>query len=187
MKARVGPRLALYPMPTVLVGALVGGKPNYVTVAHVGIADLTSVSLSLAKVHHTNKGIRETGTFSINIPGVDLVKETDYCGLVSGADEDKSRLFDTFFGKLKTAPMIRECPVSMECRLIHTVDFPGHDLFIGEVVETHCDYGVLTEGVVDLAKVKPILFSMGDRGYWQVGDRFASAWKVGKEIEQKSR
>jgi flavin reductase (DIM6/NTAB) family NADH-FMN oxidoreductase RutF len=106
MKIDIGPKNCLYPLPTTLVGALVNGKPNYITIAHVGIMDMGSVSLGMSKVHYTNEGIKENGTFSINIPSVKMVRKTDYCGLVSGKTENKADMFKTFFGKLKSAPMI---------------------------------------------------------------------------------
>lgn len=183
MKIGLGAKNCLYPLPTTLVGALVNGKPNYITIAHVGIMDLGSVSLGMSKVHYTNAGIKANGTFSVNIPSVKMVKETDHCGLVSGKTEDKSALFKTFYGKLKSAPMIEECAVNMECELIKTIDFPTHDVFIGKIAATYCDEAVLTEGIVDFGKVQPILFVMNDRSYWKLGDKFAKAWDVGKELE----
>jgi flavin reductase (DIM6/NTAB) family NADH-FMN oxidoreductase RutF len=113
-----------------------------------------------------------------------MVEKTDYCGLVSGREVNKGELFKTFYGKLKTAPMIEECPINMECELIKTVDFPNHDIFIGRIVETYCDDGVLENGVVDFSKVKPILFVMNDRSYWKLGSRLARAWNVGKKFKQ---
>jgi len=183
LKIGLGAKNCLYPLPTTLVGALVNGKPNYITIAHVGIMDLGSVSLGMSKVHYTNAGIKANGTFSVNIPSVKMVKETDHCGLVSGKTEDKSALFKTFYGKLKSAPMIEECAVNMECELIKTIDFPTHDVFIGKIAATYCDEAVLTEGIVDFGKVQPILFVMNDRSYWKLGDKFAKAWDVGKELE----
>ena len=184
MKTEIGPKNCLYPLPTTLIGASVYGKPNYITIAHVGIMDLESVSLGMSKVHYTNAGIKANGTFSVNIPSVEMVKVTDYCGLVSGKTEDKAGLFKTFYGKLKTAPMIEECAINMECELIKTVDFPNHDVFIGKIVATYCDDSVLTEGIVDFKKVQPILFVMNDHSYWKLGNRFARAWDVGKELKK---
>lgn len=184
MKISLGPVNSLYPMPTVLVGANVNGKPNYITIAHVGIMDLQSVSLGMAKTHFTNAGIRENGTFSINFPSAEMVEITDYCGIVSGREVDKGRLFRHFYGELGSAPMIEECPVNMECRLIKTVDFPKHDIFIGEVVQTYCSEEFLMKGGIDLMKVQPILFSMQDRGYWKIGPRFSQAWYAGKKLKE---
>jgi flavin reductase (DIM6/NTAB) family NADH-FMN oxidoreductase RutF len=178
----LGAKNFLYPMPTVLVGVTVDGKPNYITVAHVGIMDPGTVSLGLNKVHYTNRGIKENKNFSVNIPSAAIVKETDCCGLASGKDNNKAALFKTFYGLLKNAPMIEECKVNMECRLIKTVDFPNHDVFVGEVVTSYCDDSVLTNGVLDLEKLEPILFSMQTRSYYSVGKKLAKAWSVGKEL-----
>jgi flavin reductase (DIM6/NTAB) family NADH-FMN oxidoreductase RutF len=86
---------------------------------------------------------------------------------------------ETFYGELETAPMIQACPVNIECRLVRTVEFPQHDVFIGQIVATYCDEACLTEGAVDLGRVAPILFAMVDRSYWTLGRRFARAWQVG--------
>jgi flavin reductase (DIM6/NTAB) family NADH-FMN oxidoreductase RutF len=113
-----------------------------------------------------------------------MVRETDYCGLVSGKNADKSVMFENFYGVLKTAPMIKNCPVNMECRLIKTVDFPKHDIFIGEIAASYCDEEYMTDGIVDFAKVRPIMFVMNDTGYWKLGERFATAWSVGKTLKK---
>jgi flavin reductase (DIM6/NTAB) family NADH-FMN oxidoreductase RutF len=184
MKIDIGAKNCLYPLPTTLIGALVNGKPNFITIAHVGIMDLGSVSLGMNKNHYTNAGIKENGTFSVNIPSVKMVEKTDYCGLVSGKSEKKDSLFKTFFGKLKTAPMIEECSINMECELTKTVDFPNYDVFVGKIVTTFCDEDALTKGTVDFAKIDPILFVMNDRSYWSLGEKIAKAWDVGKALEK---
>ena len=186
MKIKIGPKNCLYPLPTTLIGANINEKPNFTAIAHVGIMDLGSVSLGMGKAHYTNTGIKKNKTFSVNIPSEKMVKETDYCGLVSGRQVDKSELFTTFYGVLKTAPMIKDCPINMECELINTIDFPNHDVFIGRIVETYCDDNVMTNGAVDFSVVQPILFVMNDRSYWKLGSKFAKAWKVGKNLKQTS-
>jgi flavin reductase (DIM6/NTAB) family NADH-FMN oxidoreductase RutF len=182
-KVKLGAKNCLYPLPTTLVGANVEGKPNYITIAHVGIMALKHVSLSLNKRHYTNAGIIENGTFSVNLPTVEMVEKTDYCGLVSGRDVDKTVLFETFYGTLGTAPMIAECPISMECRVVKTMDMTTHDVFVGEIVETYCDEVCMYDSVVDFAKVHPILFDMNDHSYWQIGERVARAWQTGKSLK----
>jgi flavin reductase (DIM6/NTAB) family NADH-FMN oxidoreductase RutF len=183
MKKELGVKNCTYPMPVTIVGATVEGRPNYLTIAHVGIMDFSHVSVSMGKIHYTNAGIKSNGTFSVNIPSVELVRETDYCGLVSGRKFDKAAVFETFYGKLGTAPMITQCPLNMECRLAQTVDMPNHDVFIGEIVEAYCDEQLATEGdMVDFTGVRPILFAMYDKSYFELGERFADAWSVGKEL-----
>ena len=183
-KTALGAKNSLYPMPTTLVGTLVDGKINYITMAHVGIHAHSYISLGMRKIHYSNQGIKENKTFSVNIPSADLIKQTDYCGLHSGQDTDKSTLFTNFFGRLETAPMIRECPLNMECRLTQTLDYPHHDVFIGEVVETYCDESFLTDGQPDMAKIQPLLFVMHNRSYYSLGRLLAPAWNVGKDLKK---
>jgi flavin reductase (DIM6/NTAB) family NADH-FMN oxidoreductase RutF len=104
MKIKLGAKNCLYPVPTTLVGANVDGKPTYIAIAHIGIMDHGSISLSMGKSHYTNPGIKENKTFSVNIPSVEMVRETDYCGLVSGKNQDKSKIFEAFYGKLRRPP-----------------------------------------------------------------------------------
>ena len=93
-------------MPTLLVGANVKGKANYMTAAWSTGACMAPpmVCVAINKTRYTAKGIEENKTFSLNIPSAKHVVETDHCGLVSGAHEDKSKVFKSFYGKLKTAP-----------------------------------------------------------------------------------
>jgi flavin reductase (DIM6/NTAB) family NADH-FMN oxidoreductase RutF len=181
MKTKLGVKNLLFPTPTILVGANVNGKPNFITVAHCGIAAMIHITISLRKERFTSIGIKSNGTFSVNLPSVDQVKETDYCGLVSGRNKDKSSLFQIFYGALGTAPMIQNCPVNLECKLKQTVDFPTHELFIGEIVEAYCDEKYMKDGVLDLAQVQPILY--GPDSYWTIGRAFAKTFKVGKELK----
>src|SRR5660397_47477 len=78
----------------------------------------------MSPTHHTSSGISSNGTFSINLPGADLVEKTDWCGLQSGKRADKSKVFETFAGELENAPMIKACRLTAECRLVKTVEFP---------------------------------------------------------------
>jgi flavin reductase (DIM6/NTAB) family NADH-FMN oxidoreductase RutF len=188
MKQKLGGINALYPTPTVLVGAIVNDKPNFITIAHIGIVNHATphlISLSMGKPHYTNPGIKKNKAFSVNIPSENLVVETDYVGLVSGKKTDKSGLFDIFYGELDRAPMIKECPLNMECRLFDTYDTATHDLFIGEIVQTYADESVLTDGKVDLTKVRPLLFDMNSVKYWSVGDAIAGCWNAGKQMKHK--
>ncbi len=185
MKEKLGPKLALYPSLTVLAGSLVDKKPNFLPIAHVGIADMNTLTLSMNRTHYTNLGIKHNKTFSVNIPSEAMVKKTDYCGLVSGKSTDKSGIFKVFYGELETAPMIEECPINMECKLLLTVDMPEHELFIGKVVQTYVSKEYMTGKAVDLTKVKPLLFNMWDRGYYQLGGKIADAWSIGKELKEK--
>ena len=182
---RLGSVNALYPTPTTLVGALVNGKPNFITIAHIGIMTLDHISLGIHKSHYTNTGIKENGVFSVCLPSEDLMVETDYCGIMTGKKTDKAAIFDVFYGDLEKAPMIRECAVCMECRLERIVDFAEHDVFVGQAVQTYADPGVLTDGQVDISKVKPLLFDMASKRYWTLGPSIGNAWGEGKKLKRK--
>lgn len=184
----IGPVNALYPMPTTLVGATVNGKPNFLAVAHVGILNHGTpqyLSIGLAKVHYSNAGIRENNSFSICLPSQDLMVETDYCGIMTGKKTDKAALFDLFYGELETAPMIRQCPVNMEMKLHDVLDFKTHDIFIGELMNTHADESVLTDGKIDITKVRPLLFDMASIQYYGLGESLGKCWNVGKALKKK--
>jgi flavin reductase (DIM6/NTAB) family NADH-FMN oxidoreductase RutF len=184
----IGPVNALYPMPTTLVGATVNDKPNFLAVAHVGIFNHGTpqyLSIGLAKVHYSNAGIHENRTFSICLPSEDLMVETDYCGIMTGKKTDKAALFDVFYGELKTAPMIRQCPVNMELRLHDVLDYDTHDIFVGELVQTHADERVLAGGKVDVTKRQPLLFDMASVCYYRLGPAVGKCWNVGRTLKKK--
>lgn len=182
------PTNALYPMPTTLVGANVAGKPNFLTVAHVGILTHGTpqyLSIGLGKIHYTNGGIRENKTFSICLPSVELMVQTDYCGMVTGGKTDKAALFDIFYGQLETAPMIRQCPVNMELRLHDILDYVTHDIMIGELIRTYADERVIVGGRVDIARVRPLLFDIASKKYWSLGRPVGDCWSSGEILRGK--
>ena len=191
MKKNIGVVNGLYPSLTTIIGAVVQGKPNFLTIAHVGILNHgipQYLSFGINKAHYTNQGIIEHKEFSVNIPSEALVVETDYMGLVSGKNSDKSAVFDLHYGSLAHAPLIVSCPVVMECRLQSTLDFSSHDIFIGEIVATHVDPEVLTpEGKIDLTLVKPLLFDMQGMRYLALGPEVAKCWNVGKAMKKTGK
>jgi len=176
-----------YPMPCSIVGSNVGGKANYITIAWFTMVnpDPPYVAVAMGKSHFTNSGIKTNGTFSINIPSVDMVDKVDYCGLVSGRKFDKAAMFETFYGKLKTAPMINECPFSAECRLVKTVELPAEELFIGEIIMAYCDESCLIGSVPDLKKINTFILSMSDKKYRAIGQDIGLAWENGKKLITK--
>jgi flavin reductase (DIM6/NTAB) family NADH-FMN oxidoreductase RutF len=183
-KVTLGPQTLLYPMPAVLVGAEVEGKANFMTAAWCGIAASSppALAVGLQKVRHTLKGIEGNKTFSINVPSADQAEKVDFCGIYSGKKRDKSKIFQVFYGVLKNAPMASECPVNLECRLVHKLDLDSHFLFVGEIVETHVSDRCLTDGKADPAKVDPLVYTTGTMEYRRLGGVVARAFHVGKEV-----
>ncbi|MDD1708221.1 MAG: flavin reductase family protein [Methanoregulaceae archaeon] len=182
-KMKLGPMPYMSVMPALLVGAIVNGKPNYMTAAWATVACMAPPMLCVAvnKGRYTAKGINENKTFSINIPSVEQVIETDHCGLVSGINEDKSTVFRSFYGRLKTAPLAEECPVNIECRLFRSVECGSHTLYIGEVMEIHADGSCVTEGKLDIRKINPIIYAQYT--YFDVGKEVEKAFFAGKKYK----
>ena len=182
-KAKLGPKTLLYPMPAVLVGANVGEKPNFMTAAWCGIASRSPSALSVAlrKERYTLKGVEEQGTFSINIPSTHMSKQVDFCGIYSGKKKDKSQIFKTFYGVLQSAPLIEECPVNLECKVIHTLDLGSHILVLGEIVETYISDSCLSEGKPDPEKIDPLIYTPDAQRYQRLGEVIGRAFHMGKE------
>lgn len=182
-KMKSGPQTLLYPMPAVLVGAKVKDRPNFMTAAWCGIAahEPPAISVALRKERYTLKGIKENGTFSINVCSSDMVKKTDFCGIYSGRDKDKSKIFNAFYGGLKTAPLIQECPVNLECKTIHYLDLGSHTLVVGEIVETYIAEACLADGKADPDKIDPLIYIPTTMKYHRLGEVVAAAFKIGKE------
>ena len=186
-KIKMGPKTLLYPMPAVLVGAQVNGKPNFMTAAWCGIVASTppAISAALRPARYTLKGISEHNTFSINIPSSDMVEKVDFCGIYSGHKDDKSQMFKVEYGQLDTAPLIQECPVNLECQVIHSLELGSHILFIGEIIETYINEDCLTDGKADPGKIDPIIYSTVAEQYQRLGEVVGRAWRVGKKTKSK--
>lgn len=183
-KQKIGTNFFI-PMPVVLMGTQVNGKDNFMAVgwcARVN-GNPPMIACGIAKNHFTPEGVAENKTFSINIPSSDLLEKTDYCGIVSGAKTDKSKVFPVFYGSLKTAPMIENCPVTLECRLVQDVLLPTHHLFIGEIAGAYADDRVIRDGKPDFPGIDPLILTMPDNRYWTLGRHAGDAWSAGKKLK----
>jgi flavin reductase (DIM6/NTAB) family NADH-FMN oxidoreductase RutF len=177
----------MYPMPMTLVGTIVDNKPNFMAAAWVAPVNYNPpmIGIALGKPHHTNKGIKENKTFSICIPNKSLIEKTDYCGLVSGKNEDKSKLFKVFYENNNTIPLLEECPVCIQLQLDQIIDLPSNEFFIGKVIATYIDEDCLTNNLPDINKINPFTLTMPDNQYWTAGNSIAKAWSVGKNFLNK--
>ena len=174
-------------MPVTLVGTMVGGRVNFIAIAWMSRVNYRPPMLTVAinKKHYTPEGIQETRTFSVNIPSVGLLTQTDYCGIVSGRSIDKSKVFELFFGELETAPMIEGCPMCAECKLVDVYDrLPTNYLFVGEVIAVYSEEKYLTDGKPDTKKIDPLILTIPENKYWVVGEHVGNAWKDGLKLRE---
>ena len=171
-----------YPMPVALVGATVEGKPNFMAVAWLSRVNYSPsyLAIAISKKHRTTRGVEESGTFSVNLPGRDLVVPTDYVGTYSGESVDKTKVFEVFYGELETAPMVEGCLLCAECRVVQKVELPGNNLYVGEEVAAYADEGILVDGEPHITKLEPFMLIIPPSEYVGLGEAFAAAWSVGE-------
>jgi flavin reductase (DIM6/NTAB) family NADH-FMN oxidoreductase RutF len=164
----------LYPVPVVLVSCGHKDVANIITIAWCGVACSKPplLTISIRPSRYSNNIIKEVGDFVINIPTQNILKETDICGTISGRDKDKFVLcgFTKADSSEVRSPMIKECPVNIECKVAKILSLGAHDMFIGEVVKVHRDTYVLDKkGNMDYSKAAPIVYNQGE--YWSLGKR----------------
>jgi flavin reductase (DIM6/NTAB) family NADH-FMN oxidoreductase RutF len=182
-KVSLDPSPLLFPTPAALIAALVDGRPNCMTAAWCGIAASSppAMTVGIRPERHTYRGIREHGSFSINVPSVALARQVDFAGIYSGRREDKSGLFTYTYGKTENAPIVANCGLNIVCRHRHTLALGSHDLIVGEVIETLVDDSCLTDGAVDAAKLDPLVYSGGTGVYQGLGEVVGKAFSMGKK------
>jgi flavin reductase (DIM6/NTAB) family NADH-FMN oxidoreductase RutF len=183
-KINIGKNVFIYPMPVTLLGVNIKNKPNFMALGWVSRVNANPPLLGVGvnKEHYTVEGILENETFSVNFPTQEMIVETDYCGLFSGKEADKSEIFEVFYGELKTAPMIKQCSLGIECKLHDIYEMPTNNLFIGEIINSYTENKYLTDAKLDIAKMNPLILTMPDNKYWNVGENVGRAWNIGKKL-----
>lgn len=188
MKKSIGAKTLAFPTPVWIVGTYDKEEnPNVMTVAWGGIccSQPKSINISLRKATYSYGNIVERKAFTISIPSEKHVKEADYFGIATGKKVDKFAVtgLTPVKSDLVDAPYVKEFPLILECKLIHTIEVGLHTQFIGEIVDVKADESVLGEkGLPDIEKVRPILFGPEIRTYHGVGKYLGQAFSIGKEI-----
>ena len=188
MKLSLPAQTLLLPSPVLVIGTYGSdGKPNIMTAAWGGIVSskppCLSVSLREATLSYHN--IKQTEAFTVNIPSEKYLKEADFVGMVSGREFDKFKETGLTPEKsqLVNAPIVKEFPYALECKLIKQVDLGLHTMFIGEIVGLVADSEVLNpHRLPDIEKVRPMLWgSFGNMAYFGIGAKLGEAFSVGKK------
>jgi flavin reductase (DIM6/NTAB) family NADH-FMN oxidoreductase RutF len=167
-KLEVNPSTCLYPVPVALVTCRREGEtPNIITIAWVGTvcSDPPMLSISIRPTRYSHGIVKETGEFVVNIPDEPLLRVTDVCGVVSGRDEDKFALTGLTAEPASKvgAPLIAECPVSIECKTTEVLSLGVHDMFVAEIVAVHVAETVAGDGGRwDFDGAAPICFCKGE-------------------------
>ncbi len=194
MKTTFGPQKIMFPCPTTLVVTGNIKNANIVTIAWVSLLSSSPPTLGISVGQNGLSGneIKKNGNFSVNIASVDIMIESDFCGIVSGKDIDKFK--QTGLTKLPSkkimSPIIKECPLNLECELVDAVIVGATNHFIGKIVETHIDTDKLKDiniyNSFDIEAINPLIYIGGAREYRKLGNKLGDAYQVGKKIKNTS-
>ncbi|MEM3585997.1 MAG: flavin reductase family protein [Candidatus Jordarchaeaceae archaeon] len=175
-KKELPPSIALYPNPVVLATSVdEKGKPNICTLAWVGVlcSEPPQIGISIRPSRYSHGLISKTMEYVVNIPTSDIVKETDYCGMVTGKNVDKFKETKLTPVKAKKVrpPLIKECPVNIECKVKEIIKLGAHDLFVGEIVNISVDEDVMdSPTTINFRKLKAITWNPISREYYSLGE-----------------
>ena len=185
------PGTMLFPVPPVMVTCGTIEKPNVLTIAWTGIINseppMTYISVRPGRFSHPI--ISETGEFVINLVHLPLAKACDFCGVKSGRSTDKFKEMKLALepsAKLK-APMLKDAPVSLECKVTEVKHFETHDMFLAEIVGVNVDDKYIEEdGRLAVEKMGLVAFAHGR--YYTLGrDLGAFGFSVDKTKENKTK
>ena len=179
------PGTFLYPLPVVMVSCGTMEKSNIITVAWTGImnTDPAMVYISVRPSRHSYEIIKNSGEFVINLTTRDLVYATDWCGVKSGAQVDKFKEMKLTkeSAKFVKCPMIKESPVSIECKLKEIQELGTHHMFVAEVLGINADEKYIDEkGAFDISKCDLIAYANGK--YYTLGKKVG---KFGFSVQKK--
>jgi flavin reductase (DIM6/NTAB) family NADH-FMN oxidoreductase RutF len=190
-KTAFDPTRTLFPLPVALVVTGSMEKANIVTIAWVSL--LTSspptLGVSVGNRGHSGRQILENGHFTVNIAGAGIMVEADFCGITSGKDTDKfGRTGLTPLPSLHIpSPLIGECPLNFECRLVRHQVFGTTNHFAGEILKVHMDTDKLRDpsdpASFDPEAMDPLVYIGGAREYRRIGKKTGDAYQAGKQLD----
>ena len=181
------PGTFIYPIPAVMVSCGTMEKSNIITVAWTGILNTNPaiVYISVRPTRYSYNLIKDQGEFVINLTTKDLVKQTDWCGVKTGAKVDKFKEMKLHKQKAKfvKCPLIKESPVSIECKVKEIKELGSHHVFVAEVLSIDADEKYIDEnGAFDISKCDLIAYANG--GYYVLGKKVG---KFGFSVKKKNK
>lgn len=177
----------IYPLPAVMVSCGDMENSNIITVAWTGIINTNPamVYISVRPTRYSYKLIKEQGEFVINLTTKELAKETDWCGVKTGEKVDKFKEMKLHKEKANfvKCPMIKESPVSVECKVKEIIELGSHHMFIAEVLAINSDEKYIdNNGAFDISKCNLIAYSNGH--YYELGKKVG---KFGFSVQKKEK
>ena len=179
------PGTFLYPLPAVMISCGTMEKSNIITVAWTGILNTNpaKVYISVRPTRYSYELIKNSGEFVINLTNKQLARATDWCGVRTGAKVDKFKEMKLHKEKANfvKCPMIKESPVSVECRVTEIKEFGSHHMFVADVLSINADEKYIDEkGAFDISKCDLIAYSNGH--YYSLGKKIG---KFGYSVQKR--
>lgn len=144
------PGTMLYPVPAVMVSCKYGEVENIITVSWAGTicTNPPMVSISIRPERFSYNLIKSSGEFIINVPNKDMAFAADFCGVRSGKDVDKFKFLklNREKGAKVDVPLIKEAPLSIECKVKDIIELGSHHMFIGDVLSVDVEENLLDKG-----------------------------------------
>lgn len=190
MKKNFGAKPYLFPMPAYMIGTYnEDDTVDVMMMAWGGICAEDMVALNLEAEHKTVANLEARKAFTLAVPGIDTIKESDFFGIASsGRMKDKferSGLHAVKSDKVN-APIIEEYPVTLECEVVEMQNQPYGLRVLGRILNVTADERVLDEkGKIDAGKIKTFAFDQMRNGYYAIGDVVGTAWKSGVDYMKK--
>ncbi len=190
MKKEFGAYPWLYPMPTLMISTYnEDDSVDVMMMAWGGICDTDKVALNLEAEHKTVENLRKRKAFTIAVPGVDTLKESDYFGIVSGNDvPDKFAIsgLHAYKSSKVDAPIVEEYKLTLECEVMEMQDQPYGLRVLGKIVSIQADEEILDEkGKIDVTKIHAFAFDQMRNGYYELGPKVGQAWDSGRVFIKK--
>lgn len=191
MKVELPGQTLILPSPVLIVGTYgADGRPDIMNAAWGGVASSQPllVSVSIRPSRQTYQNIKDAQAFTLNFAPEKFAAEADYVGIVSGKKADKFK--ETGLTPLKSskvnAPIVKEFPYALECKLYKEIDLGAHAMFLGEVVGLVADEEALGEKKLpDIEKVRPMFYGgFGSSAYYGIGEKLGPAFSIGKKFIQ---
>ena len=185
MQKDIGSVMGLYPTPVTVVGTVIDGRVNFLTIAHVGVVEHHAFVISIDKVHEfSDRGIRQNKTVSVSLVSPDMMEAADWCGIAKGAKTDKSGAFaHHFIDEVPNAPIIDRAPVSMACEIVDQFEVGNFTNYVCSPLHTFVQQDCLTEkGKIDYEAASPVLFEFQSAQYLSTGAVIGTCWNAGRDF-----
>lgn len=181
-RTNFGAKPWIYPMPVLIIGTYdEKGVPNAMNAAWGMISDFQEISISLSE-HKTTENFAITGAFTVSLATEDTVIPCDYVGIESATkvpDKFTKAGFHATKSTFVNAPLIDELPMALECKVKSFED----GILIGEIVNVCADESILTDGQIDMKKLKPIAYDPVSHAYVGIGQKVGQAFQDGLSLK----